>query len=63
MCILGRVFLETDVDECSEMLDNCDHICINTSGSFVCQCYVGFKLQSDGHTCEGWDRRLNKLVR
>ena len=45
------------------MLHNCDHQCINTEGSFDCQCNEGYQLQSDGHTCQGWDERFVELVR
>ncbi|PIK57901.1 putative fibrillin-1 isoform X5 [Apostichopus japonicus] len=42
-----------DRDECSEMFfaSRCDHICINTLGSFRCDCGEGFKLESDGRSC------------
>ncbi|XP_071826627.1 uncharacterized protein [Apostichopus japonicus] len=42
-----------DRDECSEMLfaSRCDQICINTLGSFRCDCGEGFKLESDGRSC------------
>ena len=42
----------TDINECG--INNiCDHICVNTYGSFYCGCYSGFELQSDNRTCEG----------
>lgn len=42
-----------EVDECSK--DNvCFHgECINTDGSFLCLCEVGFKLNADMADCEG----------
>ena len=45
---------QIDVDECSEMLHNCDQTCVNTNGSFICQCGGGYRLFSDKHTCAGW---------
>ena len=40
----------TDIDECYR---NCEDICINTIGSFVCQCLEGKTLATDSRTCEG----------
>ncbi|MEQ2180042.1 hypothetical protein GOODEAATRI_031551, partial [Goodea atripinnis] len=40
-----------DVDECSAPNGTCEHICINTMGSFRCSCKPGYQLHIDGHTC------------
>ena len=42
-----------DVDECSKGTDNCRQMCTNNMGSFVCGCYSGYHLDSDGFTCNG----------
>lgn len=34
----------TDVDECSLGISGCDQICINTPGSYHCDCNAGFTL-------------------
>lgn len=34
-----------DVDEC--LSSPCDHICVNTVGSFFCECFTGFELTSE----------------
>ena len=37
----------------------CDQICINTNGSYYCDCNVGYLLASDSFKCEGkfvWNR-------
>lgn len=36
----------SDIDEC-ERADTCDHHCINTNGSYMCECNAGFKLFQD----------------
>ena len=42
-----------DVDECAGNRGGCQQICTNTDGSFVCSCRDGFRLASDGRSCEG----------
>ncbi|XP_071101363.1 uncharacterized protein [Haliotis cracherodii] len=39
----------TDIDECGKNL--CSQTCNNTDGSYVCSCYIGFKLSQDKQTC------------
>ena len=42
-----------DIDECSVNNGTCEDICINTKGSFYCQCSTGLALSADNRTCEG----------
>ena len=42
-----------DIDECLEEADSCRHICVNTNGSYTCQCLQGFRLERDGFSCIG----------
>ena len=42
-----------DINECSEGLSSCNQLCTNTIGSYDCECYHGFSLNSDNHTCQG----------
>ena len=43
-----------NVDECAQSLHDCDTnaTCINSVGSYSCQCNAGF--QGDGRSCIGW---------
>lgn len=41
-----------DINECNERLDQCNHICTNTEGSYRCSCYTGYRLLNS-HTCRG----------
>ena len=59
------MMFSSDIDECREMSDNCVRTgpspaaeCINTEGSYECSCrqHTGYKLSSDGTTCEGKNR-------
>ena len=45
--------LHPDVDDCGDENGGCSQICINTEGSFTCDCNTGFVLDSDGATCNG----------
>lgn len=51
--LLSSTCCYTDTNECVQGTDDCDDnaICINTVGSFVCNCRVGY--QGDGRICEG----------
>ncbi|XP_051010866.1 fibulin-2 [Acomys russatus] len=41
-----------DQDECLLFPGElCQHLCINTVGSYRCACFPGFELQGDGRTC------------
>uniref|UniRef100_A0A8C5TYS1 Uncharacterized protein n=1 Tax=Malurus cyaneus samueli TaxID=2593467 RepID=A0A8C5TYS1_9PASS len=39
------------VDECEVLNGGCQQGCVNTQGSFQCQCQQGFRLHTDGRTC------------
>ena len=43
----------SDVNECREGMDSCEQQCSNTIGSFMCNCSAGYRLDLDGHTCNG----------
>eukprot|EP00736_Rhodelphis_marinus_P003104 Rmarinus@m.8688 len=50
--IRDSMALYDDADECTEAVHDCDSSvssCINTYGSFICSCYVGF--YGDGMNC------------
>ena len=34
-------------------LNDCSQICINTIGSFICECNIGYQLSDDLKTCLG----------
>ncbi|XP_038065999.1 fibrillin-2-like isoform X2 [Patiria miniata] len=46
----------TDVDECQSKSSNqCSQICINTVGSYRCECNTGYRLDSNGRSCTDID--------
>ena len=52
------LIIYSDIDECIEGTDACDHNCTNTDGSYYCTCMDGYELELDNHTCTGDDELL-----
>uniref|UniRef100_A0A8C6MNH6 Tolloid like 1 n=1 Tax=Moschus moschiferus TaxID=68415 RepID=A0A8C6MNH6_MOSMO len=42
----------SDKDECSKDNGGCQHECVNTVGSYLCQCRNGFVLHENKHDCK-----------
>uniref|UniRef100_A0A5F9DTE1 Metalloendopeptidase n=1 Tax=Oryctolagus cuniculus TaxID=9986 RepID=A0A5F9DTE1_RABIT len=42
----------SDKDECSKDNGGCQHECVNTMGSYMCQCRNGFVLHENKHDCK-----------
>ena len=54
MCYINRnFFVCTDINECTEEGDGCQHFCRNTIGSYHCMCRDGYYLHQDGKSCLG----------
>lgn len=49
-CFILNNFL--DINECANSNGGCSQICLNSAGSYSCQCNVGFRLAPDKHLCE-----------
>jgi len=50
--------ISPDIDECASSPSPCDQGCSNSVGSYTCSCVSGFRLGSNGKTCNG-KRNLN----
>ena len=50
---IHATFVIIDINECSERFSSCNQWCVNTIGSYDCDCYTGFDLKSDNKTCLG----------
>ena len=48
-----QLFVFADINECSKEDHGCEHICINTVGSYYCVCRNGYFLNEGGRTCLG----------
>jgi hypothetical protein len=42
-----------DIDECKSGSSGCDHKCLNTPGTYHCECNDGFYLDTNNRTCIG----------
>ena len=42
-----------DIDECRMEIDRCNENCLDTVGSYTCNCNAGYTLNSNGFTCDG----------
>ncbi|XP_056323116.1 bone morphogenetic protein 1b isoform X1 [Danio aesculapii] len=53
----------SDMDECSRENGGCQHECVNTFGSYSCQCRSGFVLHSNKHDCKevGCDQAITSV--
>lgn len=49
---LQPCFSFSDKDVCNSVDHGCEHVCVNTDGSYICQCYEGFVLREDKKTCK-----------
>ena len=48
------IFILTDIDECTRIRSLCrGGRCVNTPGSFRCECPPGHELTPDGRDCKG----------
>ena len=43
----------SDINECSQGISGCSQQCINSIGSYKCDCNTGYYLSSNNHTCLG----------
>ena len=51
--IAGKILIViiTDVNECLNDNGMCSHTCVNTPGSYHCECPADYTLQPDNHNC------------
>ena len=41
------------MNECNSTVTDCDQVCVNTNGSYYCDCDNGYTLSEDNKTCQG----------
>ena len=49
----AHVLMVSDINECHANTDRCQQECRNTRGSYTCSCRSGYRLRSDGRSCDG----------
>ena len=54
--------LNLDINECAINNGGCSQVCLNTEGSFSCDCYPGYELGPNNHTCNGRCTRFTKVL-
>ena len=47
----GHHHILADIDECAKENGGCEVSCVNTDGSFECDCQDGYNLNEDDETC------------
>ncbi|XP_060117458.1 nidogen-2 [Heteronotia binoei] len=49
----SSLLLSLDINECAEGISRCsrESVCVNTQGSYRCECPIGFQLAADRATC------------
>ena len=47
---------------CKHNNGGCAHVCINHGGHYRCKCPQGYKLNADGHSCDGKNERDTTYV-
>ena len=50
------IFFILDIDECGQMqnmINDCEQLCFNLVGSYVCGCQIGYELSENGRNCTG----------
>ena len=56
---VNRYFRLLDYDECQEdqniVCEDSSTICVNSEGSFHCECVQGYWRPDDSQSCEDWD--------
>jgi hypothetical protein len=43
----------SDDDECQMENGGCEHTCENLVGSYICNCFDGYRLNGDRRNCDG----------
>ena len=50
----GDIFiLFSDINECDTNNGGCEQMCVNTEGSYRCECYQGYSYNEDSGKCVG----------
>ena len=51
--LITLIVIPLDINECLVENAGCSHICLNTAGSFECECRRGYTLNVDTKSCDG----------
>ena len=65
---MGIIMFILDYNECRYETHKCEGTCINTAGSYACDCADGYRLNTgDSRSCDGMYNKIisyliNKLI-
>ena len=48
-----RLYELSDYNECKVNNAGCEQFCVNTAGSYECDCRKGYKLNANKYGCQG----------
>ena len=51
--ILLLFLFQGNPNDCAANPNACEHICHTHNDSYYCTCYSGYRLASNGRTCDG----------
>ena len=46
-------FITSDINECENNNGGCDQICLNSAGSYQCDCFEGYMHNKSTNECNG----------
>lgn len=49
-----------DIDECQKSKGGCQHQCVNTIGSYYCECRLGYVGRNQSRQCFG--KLINRIL-
>ena len=52
----------SDINECNTGEHLCEQVCVNNIGSYSCDCFIGFSLDSNAINCSGTTTKAYSLV-
>ena len=52
--LVQSIFCSTDINECQNLNGGCEQECVDSEGSYSCQCYMGYtNMEGNRFHCEG----------
>ena len=62
VCSMLSIIISSEKNECLESNGNCTHVCVDEVGGYRCYCLPGYRLNSNGRTCEGERKFIGRNI-